>query len=201
MRARRAAPRWFAIVVSTFCFAQAFGQARPIDTSNSKLVVHVSKAGAFSALGDDHQVEAPIAEGSVDEATRRVSFVVESQRMKVLDPQLSPDKRQQVQERMVGPEVLNVASFPRITFESTRVEQAGADRLVVYGQLSLHGVTRSVVVNVRAENGRYVGSATLKQKEFGITPVSIAGGTVKVKDELTIEFDVRLSTQPKAASN
>jgi len=30
----------------------------------------------------------------------------------------------------------------------------------------------------------------LKQTDFGIKPVTIAGGTVKVKDELTIEFDI-----------
>jgi len=35
--------------------------------------------------------------------------------MKVLEPQLSADKRQQVQERMLGPDVLDVARFP-LTF-------------------------------------------------------------------------------------
>jgi hypothetical protein len=30
----------------------------------------------------------------------------------------------------------------------------------------------------------------LKQRDFGITPVSIGGGTIKVKDEVRIEFDV-----------
>jgi polyisoprenoid-binding protein YceI len=152
MRARKIAPRMLAIVVSTFWFVQAVGQTRTIDAHNSKLIVHVSKAGPFSAFGDNHEVEAPIAEGFVDEGARRVRFVVESQRLKVLDPQLSLDKRQQVQERMLGPDVLNVARFPRIIFESTGVEQAGPDRLLVHGQISLHGITRPVAVNVRAEN-------------------------------------------------
>src|ERR1700687_3267182 len=111
MRARKIATRTLAIVVSTLWFVQAFGQTHAIDTRNSKLIVHVSKAGAFSAFGDNHEVEAPIAEGSVDEGARRVKFVVESQRLKVLDPQMSPDKRQQVQERMLGPEVLDVTRF------------------------------------------------------------------------------------------
>jgi polyisoprenoid-binding protein YceI len=200
MQARKTGMRALGIVGVAFCFVQAFGQARAIDTSKSKLVIHVSKAGAFSALGDNHQIEAPISEGLVDEEARRVTFVIESQRLKVIDPPLPADKRQQVQDRMVGPDVLNVGGFPRIAFESTGVEQVGADRLAVHGQLTLHGVTRPVVVNVRSANGRYVGSATLNQKEFGITPVSIAGGTVKVKDELTIEFDVRLSPQAKVVS-
>jgi hypothetical protein len=42
----------------------------------------------------------------------------------------------------------------------------------------------------REARGRYVGRFALKQRDFGITPVSIAGGTVRVKDELKIEFDI-----------
>lgn len=84
---------------------------------------------------------------------------------------------------------------PQIKFEPTSVEQAGPARFLVRGQLSLHGHTRPVAVDVRTENGRYVGSSTFKQREFGITPVSVAGGTVTVKDELKIDLDVRTSTQ------
>jgi hypothetical protein len=41
-------------------------------------------------------------------------FVIQSQRMKVLDPQLSAEKRKEVQERMLGPDVLGVAvSYPQ----------------------------------------------------------------------------------------
>ena len=40
------------------------------------------------------------------------------------------------------------------------------------------------------QNGRYRGIAELKQKEFGINPISLAGGTVKVKNELRVEFDI-----------
>lgn len=192
--------RWsLAIVLGIACFSPAWGQTRSMDTRNSKLLVHVSKAGLFSALGDNHEVEAPFSEGFVDEATRRVKFVIESQQLRVLDPQLSPDKRRQVQERMLGPEVLDVTRFPRIAFESTSVEQAGPGRLLVRGQLSLHGQTHPVVVNVRSDGGHYVGTCTFKQREFGITPVSIAGGTVKVKDELKVDFDVRMRSEAAGA--
>jgi polyisoprenoid-binding protein YceI len=153
----------------------------------------VSKAGLFSALGDNHDVEAPISEGVIDESARRVTFVIESRRMKVLDPNLAADKRKEVQERMLGADVLDVAHFPQIKFESTGVEQAGPGHMIVHGQLTLHGATRPVAVSVRTENGHYLGSATLKQQEFGITPIAIAGGTVKVKDEVKIEFDIRTS--------
>jgi len=45
----------------------------------------------------------------------------------------------------------------------------------------------------QVENGGYAGRLALKQRDFGITPVSIAGGTVKVK-ELTIEFDIHIAS-------
>jgi polyisoprenoid-binding protein YceI len=149
----------------------------------------------FSGLADNHDVEAPIVEGTIDEGASRVKFVIDARQMKALDPQLSTDKRRQVQERMLGPEVLDSSRFPRISFESTSVEPAGQDELLVKGKLSLHGVNRPVIAKVRKENGRYLGSCTLKQKDFGMTPISIAGGTVKVKDELKIEFDIRANTR------
>jgi len=189
-----------AVVLGLICMpVNSLAQVRAIDSEHSKLRVHASKASAFSAVGgDNHEVEAPISDGVIDEGAHRVKFAIDSRRVKVLDPQLSADNRQQVQERMLGSDVLDVTRFPQIKFESTSVEQSGPGRLLVRGQLSLHGVTHPVVVNVQTENGHYVGTTTFKQREFGITPVSVAGGTVKVKDELKIDFDVRTSTQAAA---
>ena len=47
-----------------------------------------------------------------------------------------------------------------------------------------------VVVEVTLKDGHYLGSASLKQTDFGINPIRIAGGTVKVKDEVKIQFDI-----------
>jgi hypothetical protein len=43
---------------------------------------------------------------------------------------------------------------------------------------------------VRAQNGHYQGTAELKQKDFGIEPIVVGGGAVKVKNELRVEFDI-----------
>jgi hypothetical protein len=43
---------------------------------------------------------------------------------------------------------------------------------------------------VGREQGRYRGSARFRQTEFGITPVTVAGGTIKVKDEVRVEFEI-----------
>lgn len=182
------------------CIAVAFiigtvpalsAQAQSIDTTNSKLLVYAFKSGLFSGFADNHEVAAPIKDGTIDEAAQRVTFRVEVQRMKVLDPHLPSDKREQVQQRMLGAEVLDSTHFPLIKFESMNVRHGEGGDVVVTGRLTLHGTTQPISVSVRSENGRYRGTCTLKQRDFGITPISIAGGTVKVKDELKIEFDIR----------
>jgi polyisoprenoid-binding protein YceI len=166
-------------------------QERPIDTSGSKLIVRAFKSGLFSGFADNHEIEAAIAQGTIDESAARVKFSVNSKQMKVLDPGMKTSRRQEVQDRMLGPEVLDSDHFPQITFESSNVERPAKDTFIVHGQLSLHGVTRPITVNVHSENGSYKGKSTLKQRNFGIEPINIAGGTVKVKDELQIEFDIR----------
>ena len=168
----------------------ATGQVTSIDTAHSRLLIHVSKSGVFSGFADNHDVEAPIAEGSLDAKSGQLRLSVDARRMRVLDPQLAADKRRQVQERMLGPEVLDSSQFPEITFESTHVEHGPEGTIKVDGRLRLHGVTNPLSIVAHAENGRYTGRFALKQRSFGITPVSIAGGTIKVKDELAIEFDI-----------
>src|SRR5690349_13513907 len=92
-------------------------QERSIDTAGSKLTVRAFKSGLFSGFADNHEIQAPIASGMIDEAAGRVKFKVESGKMKVLDPQMKPARRQEVQDKMLGPEVLDSTRFPEIRFE------------------------------------------------------------------------------------
>jgi polyisoprenoid-binding protein YceI len=70
---------------------------------------------------------------------------------------------------------------------------AGAYDLDVTGQLSLHGVTRSVSLPLRVETRGDTltasGRVVLRQTDYAMTPVSVAG-VVKVKDELRIDYVV-----------
>jgi polyisoprenoid-binding protein YceI len=179
--------------------ALAAATARPetlrIDTEHSTLTVLVYKTGLFSAFADDHVIRAPIAGGSVSvDAPSAVQLSVRSASLTVLDPGLAPAKRAEVQARMLGPEVLDSGKYPDIAFASTTVESAGSGKWAVTGQLTIHGVARPVTVSVTQLGGRFRGSVMLKQRDFGIKPISIVGGTVKVKDEIKVEFDI--VTQP-----
>ena len=60
----------------------------------------------------------------------------------------------------------------------------------VTGRLTIHGQTRSITFPVARVNGRYQGEVAIKQRDFGIEPIRIAGGAVKVKDEMKVQFDI-----------
>jgi len=47
-----------------------------------------------------------------------------------------------------------------------------------------------VTVEGEGQKGHYRGWAQLRQKDFAMTPVTVAGGTVKVKDEVRVEFEI-----------
>jgi polyisoprenoid-binding protein YceI len=163
---------------------------REIDVAKSVLTVRVYKTGLFSAFAHDHEIRAPFQKGTFNEQKPSVEFQVDSRELKVLDPDGSDSERSQVQRAMLGPKVLDSEQFKEIKFHSTSIEAAGSGKWTVTGDLTLHGQTHPVKVEVEGANGRYRGAAKLRQTEFGITPVTIAGGSIKVKDDVHIEFDI-----------
>jgi polyisoprenoid-binding protein YceI len=174
--------------------AAAGSEPRTIDSAHSSLKVRVSKSGFFSAFAHNHEIEAPIESGEVTESgSPSVKLRVDARKMSVLDPEASAETRAQIQKAMLGPQVLDTEHFPEIHFQSTEVEAKGTDHWLVHGTLDLRGQSHAVMVDVNLkDDGVYRGTASLKQTEFGIKPVTVAGGTVKVKDEVKVEFAIAL---------
>jgi len=166
-------------------------QTQTIDVSKSSLKIRVFKSGALSAFAHDHEIQAPIDEGKIDSsASPSVQLRVDSRKMRVLDSDISVEKRTEIQHTMEGTAVLDVEHFPEISYRSTAIAKTGDAHWEVRGNLNLHGQNQLVVVVVSLDGGHYRGSASFKQSDFGISPIRIAGGTVKVKDEVKIEFDI-----------
>lgn len=163
---------------------------RIIDTERSVVTVRVYKGGLFSSFGHDHEIRAPIKDGAVDEEKGTVWFVVDARSLRVRDADTSERDQAEIQATMLGPKVLDSEQFREIRFHSTEVNRHSKDQWTVRGDLTLHGQTRPVQAEVERQNGGYRGSAQLRQKDFGISPVSVAGGAVKVKDEVHIEFEI-----------
>jgi hypothetical protein len=72
----------------------------------------------------------------------------------------------------------------------------------IEGTLTLHGRSRPVRLQVDSPApGRYRGSGTVRQTDFGITPYSGFFGTLKLKNEVTIEFDVTIEVKDQESPN
>jgi polyisoprenoid-binding protein YceI len=162
-------------------------QDRAIDPERSTITIHVGKAGLLSAAGHEHWINAPISSGLVNETSSRVEFTVETAKMRVkADPKIDAKTEAQIQKDMEEM-TLDIAHFREIKFLSSRVEKTG-DQWNVDGTLSLHGVSKPVRVNVARVGEAYTGRVTIKQTDFGIKPISVAGGSIKVKNEVDVEF-------------
>jgi polyisoprenoid-binding protein YceI len=168
----------------------AAGAPREIDSQKSVMTVRVFKSGLFSAFGHEHEISVPIENGTLNESAPSVELAVDARKMRVMDKDVSEKDRTEIQETMLGPKVLDTRQFPQIRFSSTAVESKGSGHWAVRGDLSLRGQTHPVTLEVRGGEGHYRGTAELKQRAFGIEPVSVGGGTVKVKDELRVEFQI-----------
>ena len=99
-------------------------------------------------------------------------------------------------EHLKSPDFLDVAKYPTITFKSKKIEPAGAGSFKVTGDLTLHGVTRPVTLNV-VFNGvgpglmgagtrmGFSGVGRIKRSEFNVT-----GGRPWAGDDVDLQFDV-----------
>jgi polyisoprenoid-binding protein YceI len=139
----------------------------------------------------NHTIHAPIREGKV--SATAVELVVESGKMTVIDTDVSDQDRAKIQGTMLGPEVLDSKRYPEIRFRSNSMKELSPGKWKVEGELTLHGETKSVTIEVTGDGSKYTGTARLRQTDFGITPISLAGGTIKVKDEVEVEFEVQKS--------
>jgi len=88
---------------------------------------------------------------------------------------------------------LGRTDHPAIPTLALNAESTGDGVWQVRGSLTIHGQSRPIELEVRGAGGHYRGSTRLKQSEFGIKPVKIAGGTKRVKDEIRIDFDIQLA--------
>jgi len=172
---------------------QVRAEAKAIDSSSSAITIRVFKSGLFSFLAHDHEIAAKGVEGLAEAGeSPSVTFRIPANQLTVIDTELSAKDRAEVQQTMEGEKVLNIHQYPLISFQSTACTWKGEARLLISGDLTLHGQTRNISFTVVKNADRYRGKTKLRQSDFEIKPIKIAGGAVSVKDEIEIEFDVRL---------
>jgi polyisoprenoid-binding protein YceI len=176
-----------------------------IDAANSRVAIQVGKAGVFGFAGHAHEVAATDVHGQVvvdpaDLSRASVSLEFAAEALRVTGKNEPPADVAEVQRVMLSDQVLDVKRFPTISFRSKRVSvaarPAAAVELLIEGDLTLHGTTRPVTFRASAvfDAGGLLtvrGSCPLMQSDFGMVPVTAAGGTVRVRNQVDIQFVIR----------
>ncbi len=174
-----------------------------VDARASRLTVQAFATGMLAAMGHNPRIGIRTFSGEVDfnpesAEAGRFRLLMQANSLSVLDDVSDKDRREM--ERMMNDQVLEVAKYPDVLYEAaaasvTRLEGALYSARLD-GNLTFHGATRTQPVTARiadfAEMLRASGEFTLMQSDYGIKPISVAGGALKVKDELKFSFEMVL---------
>jgi len=114
-------------------------------------------------------------------------------------------REQKRDEHLRGPDFLDVAKYPTITFTSKKVEKVSDDIYKVTGDLTIRGVTKEVTLSVQGSpkplkdpmgNVKMGGVATtrINRQDFGVSwSKSLDGGGLVVADEVDVTIDVEVA--------
>lgn len=183
----------------------SLGSPLQADTSASHLVIRAGRIGLLSAFSHDHQFIPARWQAEVDFDPERpeevrVDVRIDAATLRDQVARLSPKTREYVDRETAGPQVLDAQRYPEIRFHGESASargEAGVLQGVLHGALSLHGATRPIDVPFRARADasgyRVSGSVRFRQTDFGITPISKAGGTIGVDDEIQVDFELVLA--------
>lgn len=178
-----------------------------VDPQASRFTARAFAGGPLSAMGHNPTFAIRDFGGEVEfdpdaPASSSLRLVVKAASLALTDNVSDKDRREI--ERATREEVLESGRFPDITYDcpGSRVTAAGPMQLTLSGDLTLHGVTRVQTVSVQVypmgEMLRGQGEATVRLSDYGIRPVSVAGGMLKVKDEVKVTYDIVARLVPDA---
>ena len=173
-----------------------------LDAAASTFTVQAFAEGLLSAFGHDpvirvrdFQGEVAFVPGTFENASLKLT--VNANSLHVLNDVKEKD-REDI-ECTMRDEVLETGKYPEIVFQSnnvtlTRVAE-GRYRARVIGDLTLHGVTQNNIwlngeVTVSDDGLRAKGDCAIKQTDYKIKLISVAGGTLKIKNEVKCSFDI-----------
>jgi len=172
-----------------------------IDTRVSQFTVQAFASGLGAAVARSPKIairdwtgEAQFDPGNPGDSSLRVR--VKAASLEVLD-EFRDDDRREI-HRVMNKEVLESARYPEIVYESSeiRAERLRDDvyRVTVRGRLTLHGVSNEhalvAQVALGIDSARAYGEFTLRQSDYSIRIAPIAGGNLKLLDELKFSFYV-----------
>ena len=172
-----------------------------VDASRSRFIVEGSAEGLLSVFGHNPVIAicgfGGDARFSADKLeTGSLLMLAQANSLVVLNDVSEKDRREM--ERAMHQEVLESARYPEVVFMSTSIKavRTAEDtyRAQITGNLALRDVTRQLMIDAQVTvNGsslRAQGEFPLRQTDYNIKPVAVAGGTLRMKDELKLSFDI-----------
>ena len=175
-----------------------------LNAGSGKLFVYTFKEGFLSAVAHDLLIDVTnftvnLNVPATDSAG--VEAEIQANSLKVLcamkdgqrkDDTLKEKDKADIEEATFK-DVLHPAKYPKINFRSTDIQEKDGS-YHVKGELTLHGVTRPIEFDATSTSGKDLkGKFTIAQKDYGIKPYRALLGTLKVKNEVEIAFDLALS--------
>lgn len=188
----------FLIVLTLFFTFPALGQAATwqIDPDHSSFQFKVRHLMVSNVKGDFTKVKGAVTMDDKDIANLNVELTIDAASVNT-----GHAKRD---EHLRAADFFDVAKYPTITFVSKKVMKDGPDRLKVTGDLTMHGVTREVTVNVEGPTqevkdlgGNFrrgaTGTAKINRKDFGLTwNRTLETGGVVVGEDVDIFIEIEL---------
>lgn len=179
--------------------AQVFGSYR-VNTQESKIEIHLFKGGFLGALGDNHLIALTHFSGkaNLSQADGWTAYLSgDAASLEVIDPWGNPSERKEVQDTMLGPQQIDVSHFPSIELHSLSFDPVDHDAVWhLVANVKLHGVTRKVQFSLdcheMGDRLQIQGKKMFKLTDFNIEPYSTALGTVKVKNDFLVTYNVVL---------
>lgn len=151
--------------------------------------------------GEFHAVNGTVIVDDSDITKSSVEVTIDASTIDTREPDRDKDLK--------STHFLDVANYPTMTFKSTKVENGAAGHLKITGDLTIHGVTKSVVLDVTApkspikdpwglQRTAVSGTTKINRQDFGLTysPTLDNGGLV-VGNEVEITLDVEMIVPPK----
>ena len=172
-----------------------------LDPAQSKFIVHANRAGLAWFKGHSHRIAARDFSGvaeldltSVNPAS--LELTVRAASLEETDPVFTPEQKKIINKEL-NEIVLETSKYPEIVFKSTDIKGSlvsGKFDVRITGDLTLHGVTRRIVipatVTVNGDSMRAVGKFGIDRKDFGVNATEAFHGLVKVRHHLEFEFDI-----------
>jgi polyisoprenoid-binding protein YceI len=177
----------------------SFGQTYQIDTAHSGAAFSVRHMMVTNVSGRFSNLKGSVVIDEKTPANSKVEAIIDVATVNTNEPKRDG--------HLKSPEFFDVAKFPTMTFQSTKVYKSG-DVTKVEGNLTLHGVTKPVTLTlsevspeVKHPMGGLVRGATattkISRKEFGLTwNRALEAGGVTVGDEVSITLEIEMSRKP-----